>query len=205
MNWTMALWGLGGIAFFGLTLGGLGQALPPLLAYAVASVGYHLVLLFAAFQGTSAEDRHILLTFEAPSTALTALAALPVIVMAFVAMVLNDVSLPVPAYLLIAIAALGQGVIGELFWRGALIPQPDRRGAMLAFALGTCSYLPLVFAAGLSMFGGPFVAVLGGAVLTAISLILRMRTGHLGAAIAMQVASALFVFTDLAAHNRIVF
>ena len=205
MNWTMALWGLGAIALYAVTLGGLAQALPPLLAYGVANVGYCAVLAFAIFQGTSEADRHRLIDYVKPPGWLVALAALPVIVMAIIAMVLNDVAIPVPFYLFIALGALGQALVAEFFWRAALIPQPDGAALRMSFLLSTAAALPLVLAPGLAMAGGPLAAILGSALVNALALALRQRTGTLAAGIAMQVALSLFVLTDLVSRNPVGF
>lgn len=201
MNWTMALWGLGAIALYGVSLWGLAQALPPLLAYCVANTGYGAVLAFAIFQGTSAEDRHVLVDYVTPPRWLTALAALPVIVMAVIAMVVNDVVIPAPLYLFIAMGALAQALVSEFFWRGALLPQPDRSAIRMAFFLSTAAYLPLVFVPQLAMAGGPLLAILGAMLVNALALALRLRTGTLAAGIAMQVALNLFILTDLTGRN----
>lgn len=205
MNWTMALWGLGAIALYGVSLGGLAQALPPLLAYGVANLGYGAVLLYAISQGTSAADRQMLMEHVKPPRWLTALAALPVIVMAVIAMVINDAVIPAPLYLFIALFALGQALVAEFFWRAAVIPQPDGPALRLSFLLSTTAALPLVLAPNLMIAGGPLAAILGSAVVNALALALRQRTGSLVAGIAMQVALSLFVLTDLTARNPIGF
>ncbi len=193
---------LGAIPLLAMAFQGLTQLLPPLAGYGMGLCLYWLVIGTAVLLTTTPSDRAALMVLRMPGRGLVLLGLLPVVALGWVALgTLQSVSLPVVAFLLIAAAALVNGTLEELFWRGAILPRPDREGIAVALALFVALHVALLFAQGITLRGGP-LALLGGAlVLGAIWMAMRLRSGTVGAGMAGHVAVNLFAFTDLVALN----
>ena len=202
MNWRLALWVLAALPLLAAAFWGLTRVLPPLAGYAAGFVLYWLYLGIAIVTSTTAADRALLTTFRPPGRWWSLLGFLPVVILAWGAMgSLQAVTLPAALFLVIALAALVNGTLEELFWRGALVPRPDREGMAVSLGLFTLWHLAPLFALGVVLPGGPLAMVLGALVLGAIWTMMRLRSGTLGAAIASHVGVNLFAFTQLAVLN----
>lgn len=202
MNWRLALGVLVGLPVLAAVFWGLTRLLPPLAGYLAGFAVYWLAIGAAVLGTTTAADRRHLTTYRPPGRVLGLMGFVPVVVLAWVAMgSLQTVTLPPWLFGLIALAALVNGTLEELFWRGAMLPRPDREGLAVSLGLFTLWHLAPLFAAGVILPGGPLALVLGALVLGAIFTALRARTGTLGAAIASHVGVNLFAFTQLAVLN----
>ncbi len=106
------------------------------------------------------------------------------------------------AYLpLIAVIALTNGTLEELFWRGVLLPAPQARDAALALALFVGWHLALLAATGVHVTGGA-LGLLGGAFFGGLLWTMaRLQTGTVGFGIVAHVLLNLFAFSELTVHN----
>lgn len=202
MNWRLGLVTLGAIPVMCLLFWSLTRVLPPLLGYGAAFAVYWLAIGAAILRLLPADDRARLTTYQSPGRLLGALGLLPVVVVAWVALdTLETSAMPAMMLFVIAIFALVNGTLEELFWRGALLPHPDREGAAVALGLFTLWHVAPALAIGVTLTGGPVTLVAGALVLGAIWTAMRRRTGTLGAAISSHVGVNIFAFSDLVARN----
>lgn len=202
MDWRLGLAVLGAIPLLAMAFRGLTLLLPPLVGYGLGLCLYWLAIGTAIVLTTTARDRAALVVLRSPGRLLAVLGTLPVVALGWVALgTLQSVTLPAAAFLLIAGAALVNGMLEELFWRGAILPRPDREGIAVALGLFAAWHVALLFAQGVTLRGGPLTLLLGALVLGAIFMAMRLRSGSAGAGIASHVAVNLFAFTDLVALN----
>lgn len=202
MNWRLGLMMLAAIPLLAAAFWALTRALPPLAGYGAGLCLYWLLIGAAVLRSTGAAERAALLAFRPPGRLLGLLGFVPVVALAWIAMgALQETVLPAGIFLLIAAAALTNGTLEELFWRGAILPRPDREGVAVAVGLFTVWHVALLFAAGIDLTGGPVALLLGALVLGTIFMAMRLRTGTVGAAMASHVGVNLFAFTDLVARN----
>jgi membrane protease YdiL (CAAX protease family) len=202
MNWRLALVTLGAIPVMCLVFWGLTRALPPLLGYGAAFCVYWLLIGLAVLRHVPPDDRARLTTWQPPGRILATCGLVPVVLVAWIALERLEVTaMPAAMLFVIAIVALVNGTLEELFWRGALLPAPDREGAAVSLGLFTLWYLAPACALGITLTGGPAALILGALVLGTVWTAMRRRTGTLGASIASHVGVNIFAFTDLAARN----
>lgn len=202
MNWRLALAALGALPAFCLAFWGLTRLLPPLAGYGLAFLLYWSALGLAILRHLAPDERARLTTWRPPGRALAACGLVPVIVAAWVALgTLETSAMPGAMLFVIAILALVNGTLEELFWRGALLPRPDREGALVSLGLFTAWHVAPALAFGMAPTGGPAALILGALALGAVWTLMRLRTGTLGAAIASHVGLNIFAFADLLARN----
>lgn len=207
MHWGLGIAMLGAIPVLAVLFRTLTTVLPPLAGYAAGLGLYWLLLAVLILRTLDRAEILRLVQPRSPGAALIALAALPVIVVAgSVILGLGSVGLPVYVLPLIALAALLNGTLEELFWRGAILARPDgqppdREGIGAAWFLFTIWHLALVFARGVVLPGGPLALLGGAAVLGAIWMAMRLRSRTAGAGIAAHVGLNLFAFTELGLAN----
>ncbi len=187
-------------AFFGLT-----RLLDPLTGYALALCLYWFCVLTPLMlwhrdgprMRTMARPRW-------PGAALAALSAAVVALAAAAAFFALAIGAPPPLLLALALgAALVNGTLEEAFWRGTLLPAPDPgpRAALAALGLFVGWHVAPAFASGIEVTGGPAGLLAGAAVLGALALALRLRTGGWGAPALLHVGFNLFAFVEMAARN----
>lgn len=202
MDWRLGLAMLGAIPLLAMAFRGLTMLLPPLAGYGLGLCLYWLVIGTALVLTTTPADRAALMELRRPGRLLMLLGILPVVLLGWVTFgTLQTVTLPAAAFLLIAAAALVNGALEELFWRGALLPRPDREGIAVALGLFVAWHVALLFAQGVTSRGGPVMLLVGALALGAIWMAMRLRSGTIGAGMASHVGVNLFAFTDLVALN----
>ncbi len=207
MDWRLGLVMLGAIPALAGLFHLLTGVMAPLAGHAAALAVYWIVLgaLILWAGDPQAQGRLLrpeLLRHVRPPRALALAAFVPVVAVAWGAMdALGGSAMPGAALFAVAVFALVNGTLEELFWRGALLPAPDREGVVVAWALFTLWHLAPLAARGITVTGGPAGLLLGAGVMGAVWMALRLRTGALGAGIAAHVALDLFAFADLAARN----
>ncbi len=202
MNWPLALAMLvailPGVAAVHLLTGWLG----PLAGHAVGLALYLVLIGGLSLRGLDPAARAALISHARPPRMLALVAFVPVVVLAWTALASLEGSAFPPALLLVvAVFALVSGTLEEVFWRGALIPVPDREAVVASWALFTAWHVVFIFARGVDHLGGGAGLILGAALMGAIWLALRLQTGVLGPGIAAHVAFNLFLFTDLTART----
>lgn len=204
MDRRLALAALGAIPALALAVHLLTGMFHPLLGYGLALAGYWVFLAVMLLRFTTPAQRSGLLVARSPGRGIGVLLVLPVLGIGLLGMAaLNSGMLPTWLILVIALAAILNGVLEELFWRGAILrdPEPDTRSILLSLSLFTVLHLALVPAQGISVTGGPAVMVLGAGALGAIWMAARLATGTVGASVLSHAAVNLFAFLDLAARN----
>lgn len=207
MNWRLGLLMLGVIPALAALFLTLTALLPPLAGHVTALALYWLVLAVVTWRTLGRTEVLRLLQPRPPGAALIALAGVPVVVLAGSVMLApGAAALPLAILPAIALAALLNGTIEELFWRGAILARPDglppdREGIAAAWLLFTVWHMAVLFSRGVVLPGGPVTLLAGAAVLGAIWMAMRLRSGTAGAGIAAHVALNLFGFTELTLAN----
>ncbi|MBW7921517.1 MAG: CPBP family intramembrane metalloprotease [Rubellimicrobium sp.] len=202
MDWRLALVMLGALPVFAGLVHWLTRWAGPLPGVVAALVLYWALIGALAWRALSGADRAALLAHARPPRLLAALAFVPVVAMAWLALgVLGDSGFPAILLVPVAVMALVNGTAEEMFWRGALLPAPDREGMVVAWALFALWHVSWGFARGLASPAGTAGLVIGAAAMGAVWMALRLRTGVLGPGIAAHVAFNLFAFADIAARN----
>lgn len=202
MNWRLAVAVLGAIPVLCLAFWGLTRLLPPLAGYGLGFLLYWLAIGLVVLRLVPPEERARLTTWRAPGRLLAACGLVPVVVLAWIALgTLEDTAMPAAMLFVIALAALVNGTLEELFWRGALLPRPDAEGALVSLGLFTAWHAAPALALGIGLTGGAPALILGALALGAVWTAMRLRTGTLGAAIASHVGVNIFAATDLVARN----
>lgn len=202
MNWRLAVVVVVALPLFAGAFHLLTGWLGPIAGYASGLALTWLLIGALSFRALDAVTRGALFVHKRPPRLLGLLALVPVVIVAGIALAsLGDSSFPPLFLVLVAMLALINGTLEEIFWRGALLPAPDREGVIVGWVLYVAWHLVFVFAQGVEMLGGAAFLLLGAAVMGAIWMALRLNTGTLGPAIASHVAFNLFLFADLAARN----
>jgi membrane protease YdiL (CAAX protease family) len=200
MNRRLALLALAAIPLLWLVFRFATTALQPFAGYVLGLCIYWTFLAITLLVSTTPADRARLLTARPAGRLITALCLLPVIVLGLAGMASLHL---LPMFLLppIALAALTNGFLEELFWRGALVPDPSPPQAALAVLLFAFWHVALLGAQGIALTGGPATLLLGAAGLGTIWMAARRRTGSVGLSALSHVGVNLFAFILLAADN----
>ncbi|MEM9786734.1 MAG: CPBP family glutamic-type intramembrane protease [Pseudomonadota bacterium] len=113
---------------------------------------------------------------------------------------------PLPLFILTAVAcaAVINGSLEEIFWRGKLLSDDaDRTALSLQLILFVGWHVALLFAGGVVVTGGA-LGLLGGAAIGGLLWTwARVQTGSVGFNILCHVGLNLFAFTELATNNPI--
>lgn len=200
MNRRLALAALAAIPVLAVVFYVLTRALTPLWGYALGLCIYWVFLATALFVSTSASDRARLLTAQPAGRLITLLCILPVVGLGLFAM---DALGALPPIMLVAIAvcAIVNGFLEELFWRGALVPDPTPGIAALAVGLFTAWHVALLTSEGITLTGGAFGLLMGSALLGTIWMAARLYSGTVGLSALSHAGVNLFAFIQLAADN----
>jgi membrane protease YdiL (CAAX protease family) len=182
-------------AFYTLT-----RVFTPLWGYALGLCLYWIFLATTLALSTTATDRAELLTARPAGRLITTLCILPVLVLGPFAMGSLG-ALPSIMLVGIAVCAILNGFLEELFWRGALVPDPSPGTAAGAVLLFTAWHLALLAAYGIVLPGGGFGLLLGAALLGTIWMAARLYSGSVGLSALSHAAVNLFAFIMLAAEN----
>jgi membrane protease YdiL (CAAX protease family) len=176
----------------------------PLTGYAAGLCFYWALLWALILRTTTPARRAELLVAHSPGRTITLLLGLPVILLGLVGMAaLGDGTLSTGLLLLVALGAIVNGLTEELFWRGALLPEPlpDNRAVILALTLFTLWHVALFAAQGITFPGGPLTLLAGAGALGAIWMAARLQTGTVGAGVLSHVGVNLFAFTHFLTEN----
>jgi len=200
MNRRLALVALIAIPLLWLVFRFATTMLHPVAGYVLGLCIYWVFLAISLFLTTTVTDRSRLLTARSAGWSVTALCILPVLVLGIPGMAALHL---LPFFLLpaIVVAALVNGFLEELFWRGALVPAPSQPEAALAVFLFALWHVVLLAAQGITLTGGPMVLLLGAAFLGSIWMTARLRTGSVGLSALSHAGVNLFAFILLVADN----
>ena len=180
------------------------RVLPPFWGYgaALAFYWFGVLLPLIVWRNGFQKTRFALTT---PGKWLTALNLFPILVIAGVAIsALSQTPLAVHVLAAVGVAAILNGTLEEVFWRGTLLQDDagstEQIGQIVLF---TGWHIALLFAAGIVLTGGP-LALFGGAALGgALWTLARMQTGAIGFCILCHIGLNLFAFTELATKNAV--
>jgi membrane protease YdiL (CAAX protease family) len=200
MNRRLALIALAAIPVLAALFYLLTRALTPLWGYALGLCLYWVFLATLLLVSTTSTDRAQLLTAQPAGRLITLLCILPVLGLGLFTM---DALGALPPIMLVGIAvcAVLNGFLEELFWRGALVPDPTPGIAALAVGLFTGWHLALLTAHGITLTGGAFGLLMGAAALGTIWMAARLYSGTVGLSALSHAGVNLFAFIQLAADN----
>jgi membrane protease YdiL (CAAX protease family) len=143
-----------------------------------------------------------LLVAVRPGALVTAMLALPVLVLGAITLrLLGTEALPPHLVVAAALAALVHGTLEELFWRGALLPRLTPAAAAQALGLYWLFHLSWLGLAGALPEAGPLVLLLTPLALGGVWTAARLETGVLGASVLSHVGFALFLFVTALAQG----
>jgi membrane protease YdiL (CAAX protease family) len=183
----------------GLALG-LSLAFGGLTAWAVTLLLYWAVLGGSLLAWADRDWLAEWLAARSPGRLASVLLAAPVILLGAMTLRLLGQD-PLPPHLVIAaaLAAVTNATLEELFWRGALIPEPTPRSAALALGLFVLAHVIWLGVLGLD-FGGPPVAALAGALaMGGVWTASRLLSGTVGAGVLSHAGFNLFAFLQVLA------
>lgn len=202
MDRSLARIALIAIPFLGLMFYALTRIMPPLTGYALGNILYWLGLLTLLLSRHDPATLRVWLTPRWPGPVIGALLVLPVAILLVIAtLALREAPLTPLILLGLALGALCNGTLEELFWRRAILPEPRRNAVILAWTLFTGWHLALLTAAGVSITGGPLTLMAGAAVLGAIWMTSRLRTGTVGAGAISHICVNFLAYTELTVRN----
>jgi len=202
MDRSLARIALIAIPFLGLMFYGLTRIMPPLAGYALGNILYWLGLLTLLLARHSPATMLDWLHPRWPGPTIATLLALPVAILSVGALLALREAPVAPLILLgLAMGALCNGTLEELFWRRAILPKPDRNAIILGWALFTGWHLALLTAAGVSITGGPLTLMAGAAILGAVWMASRLRTGTVGVGAMSHICVNFLAYSELAATN----
>jgi membrane protease YdiL (CAAX protease family) len=200
MNTRLALLALASTPLLALMFRVLTGAFDPMSGYALGLCFYWILLAIAVVASTTSETRSGLTTARSVGPIIATLCVLPVLILGLPGMAALD---RLPALLLvgIAVAAATNGFLEELFWRGALVPNPTLPQAAGAVVLFAFWHVALLAAQGVSLPGGPATLLLGAAFLGSVWMAARLSSGTVGLSALSHAGVNLFAFIILAAEN----
>ena len=200
MNRRLALVALAAIPIHWVLFRLLTTALQPFAGYVLGLCLYWLFLGVTVLYATTPAERAHLLTARTAGLLITALCILPVLVLGLAGMAALH---RLPSLMLagIALAAIVNGFLEELFWRGALVPDPSPPEAAVAVLLFTLWHVALLAAQGITLTGGPATLLLGAAFLGTIWMAARLHTGSVGLSALSHAGVNLFAFILFSADN----
>lgn len=183
------------VAFYVLT-----RTMTPIWGYFAALAVYWvaLIVLITRYWGSARPD----LSFRLPNPWVYGVQLVMLLGVAVAAGLAISQQPAVLAFVpLIAVIAVMNGTLEEVFWRGVLLPDPTKHDAAVALALFVGWHLALLAATGVQVTGGA-LGLLGGAFFGGLLWTLaRLQTGKVGFGIGAHVLLNLFAFTELTAHN----
>lgn len=185
----------------GLVLG-LSLAGRPLAGWALG-LGLYWAIMGAALRAWADPDwLREWLAARWPGWGIALLLALPGMVLgAMVLRMLGQDPLPPHLLILAGLMAAANATLEELFWRGAMIPDPTPRMAALSLGLFTGAHLVWVAAIGLQTGAPPWAPLAGALALGGVWTAARLVTGTVGAGVLSHAAFNLFAFAQILALN----
>ncbi len=200
MDRRLALIALCALPVFAGLLYWLTGVFDPLTGYAVGMVCYWLLLAALILTTTTEPQCLAWIEARAPGTLITFGCLMPVVAVAAVGMPLLDF-VPVPVVLAISIAALVNATVEEVFWRGAILPEPSRPEAAMAVVLFSFWHVAFLTAQGVTQAGGAVGFLIGATVFGTFWMESRLKTGTLGFGILCHAGVNLFAFIIMYATN----
>ncbi len=185
----------------GLALG-LSLVLGPLPAWALTLVAYWIVLGASLLAWADRDWLREWLAARWPGWLTAVLLALPVLALG--AMTLRQLGQdPLPPHLVLAaaLAAVINATLEELFWRGALIPDPTPRTAALSLGLFTLAHVVWLGVLGLETGAPPWAALAAALALGGAWTAARLLTGTVGTGLLSHAGFNLFAFVQVIALN----
>jgi membrane protease YdiL (CAAX protease family) len=180
----------------------LSAALSPLLGWTLGLVAYWSVLGGALLRWGDRDWLAEWLTARWPGWLVGLLLVLPVVGLGAVTMrLLGQDPLPAPLIWAVGIGAVVNATLEELFWRGALIPDPTPRSAAASLGLFTLAHAVWLGAVGLETGGPPWAPFAAAIALGGVWTASRLLTGTLGAAVLSHAGFNLFAFATVVALN----
>ncbi|MEJ6404844.1 CPBP family glutamic-type intramembrane protease [Yoonia sp. 2307UL14-13] len=178
------------------------RLLPPLVGYLVGMTVYWFLVLtpLLIWRGGLRIDRLRIVWPARWLVMINVMLILGVAIAATFELRANTLSLWVPG--IVTIAALLNGTLEELFWRGTLLHH-DASGTdqALQLLLFVGWHIALLFSDGIVVTGGAFGLLGGAAIGGALWTYTRMLTGSAGFGALSHVGLNLFAFAGLAAQN----
>ena len=186
---------------FGLILG-FSALLSPLMGWALGLVAYWVFLGGALLAWADRDWLAEWLRARSPGRLVTLLLALPVVALGATTMRRLGLD-PLPAHLIWAagLGAILNATLEEMFWRGALIPDPTPRAAAASLGLFTLAHVVWLGARGLETGGPVWAPVAAAFALGGVWTASRLLSGTLGAAVLSHAGFNLFAFTTVIALN----
>ncbi len=181
---------------------GLSVAFGGLIAWAVGLVLYWAVLGGALLAWADRDWLREWLEARSPGRLVTFCLAVPPIILG--AMVLRQLGAePLAPHLILAaaLAAIVNGTLEELFWRGALIPEPTPRSAAMSLGLFVVAHVIWLGALGLETGGPPVLPLLAAVALGGVWTAARLMSGTVGAGVLSHSGFNLFAFAQVIALN----
>lgn len=181
---------------------GLSVAVGGLVAWAVGLVLYWMALGGALLAWADRDWLREWLEARPPGRLVTfCLAAPPIILGAVVLRQLGADPLPPHLLLAAALAAIVNATLEELFWRGALIPEPTPRSAAMSLGLFVVAHVIWLGALGLETGGPPVLPLLAAAALGGVWTAARLLSGTVGAGVLSHAGFNLFAFAQVIGLN----
>jgi membrane protease YdiL (CAAX protease family) len=181
---------------------GLSLAGWPLAGWAVGLGLYWAVMGGALWAWADPDWLRDWLPARWPGWGVAVLLALPAMVLgAMVLRLLGQDPLPPHLLILAGLMAAANATLEELYWRGAMIPDPGPREAALSLGLFTAAHGIWVAALGLETGGPPWAALAGALALGGVWTAARLLTGTVGAGLLSHAAFNLFAFAQILALN----
>jgi membrane protease YdiL (CAAX protease family) len=188
-------------ALTGLVLGGT-LLVGPFAAWVVGLLAYWAFLSGALLSWGDRDWLAEWLAARWPGWLAAILLALPVVALGAVTLrLLGQDPLPPHLILATAVGAAVNATLEELYWRGALIPEPTPRSAALSLALFTAAHVIWLAALGLETGGPPWSAVAAALALGGVWTASRLLTGTVGAGVLSHAGVNLFAFLQVVALN----
>ena len=181
---------------------GLSAAVSPLLGWATGLLAYWCLMGGALLAWADRDWLAEWLFARSPGRLATLLLLLPVLGLGMATLRLLGQD-PLPGHLILAVglAAGINATLEELFWRGAMIPEPTPRYAALSLALFTLAHVVWLGARGLETGAPPWAALAGALALGGAWTASRLLSGTVGAAVLSHAGFNLFAFAMILALN----
>lgn len=201
MNTRLAFLALAATPLLAFVFHLLTGAFEPMIGLALGLCFYWILLALAVVSTTTSETRSRLTTARSAGPIITLLCILPVLALGLIGMAALD---RLPAFVLVGItmAALTNGFLEELFWRGVLVPDPTPPQAAVAVMLFAFWHVALLTTQGVILPGGPATLLLGAAFLGSIWMSARLASGTIGLSALSHAGVNLFAFILLVASNQ---
>ena len=181
---------------------GVTLVLGPLWGWALGLVAYWAFLAGALMAWGDRDWLREWLEARWPGWPVAILLALPVLGLGMVTLrLLGQEPLPPQFLIAAAIGAVLNATLEELYWRGALIPEPTPRSAAVSLAAFIAAHVIWLGALGLETGAAPIATLAAALALGGVWTAARLVTGALGAGVLSHAGFNLFAFAQVLALN----